>query len=134
MNIKYFINKEINIDIIIDLFYRSEYLPINDMTDKGRLLKMFTNANLIISAWENDQLIGIARSLCDYSYCCYLSDICVDKNYRERNIGKELIFMTKKEAGDECKLILHSSKDSIDFYKAIGMTNITEAFIIQRKY
>lgn len=119
---------------IIELLYKSGYLPIEDMSDTASLKKMFENANLVISAWCDDRLVGIARSICDYSYCCYLSDICVDKDFRKKDIGKGLIRITKEEAGDPCKLILHSSDMAMGFYESIGMERIDKAFIIQRKY
>ncbi|MGJ1204417.1 GNAT family N-acetyltransferase [Sphingobacterium lactis] len=133
-DIIYKLNIEIEIEKIIALLFNSDYLPIENMNDKIRLQKMFTNANLIVSAWDSTKLVGIARSLCDFSYCCYLSDLCVDLQYRNLNIGKKLIELTKESAGDECKLILHSNANSFKFYEKIGMKNISEAFIIQRNY
>ncbi|REC42874.1 GNAT family N-acetyltransferase [Chryseobacterium pennipullorum] len=133
-NISYKINKRIEIDVIAELLFNSDYLPFENMADRNRLQKMFEDADLIVSAWEDDTLVGIARSLCDFSYCCYLSDICVHKNYRNQNIGKKLIEITKETAGKECKLILHSNGDAITFYQKIGMKRISEAFIIQREY
>ena len=131
--IEYKINDLIAIEEIIDLLYQSNYLPIDNMSDKSRISKMFSAANLIVSAWYNDKLIGIARSLCDFSYCCYLSDICVHSEYRNLHVGYDLIMLTKEQAGKECKLILHSSASAIGFYEKIGMKRINDAFIIQRE-
>jgi len=132
-NITFKINEKIEIKTIKDLLFNADYLPIFDMNDDHRLQKMFAHANLIVSAWSHDRLIGIARSLCDFTYCCYLSDICVDKEFRNLNIGKKLIEITKEKAGKECKLILHSSQEALNFYNKIGMKRISEAFIIQRE-
>ncbi|WP_426478536.1 GNAT family N-acetyltransferase [Chryseobacterium sp. CBSDS_008] len=133
-DIIYKINTGIEMDTIIKLLYDSDYLPLIDMTDRKRLHKMFENADIIVSAWDENKLVGIARSLCDFSYCCYLSDICVHKSYRNHAIGKKLIEITKETAGKECKLILHSNSDAAGFYQKIGMQNIAEAFILQREY
>lgn len=132
-NITYRINEEIEIDQIINLLYHADYLPIDTMKNKIRLQKMFNNANLITSAWKGAKLVGITRSLCDFSYCCYLSDICVDVQYRNLNIGKKLIELTKKKAGPECKLILHSNISALKFYDKIGIKRISEAFIHNTK-
>ncbi|AZB16979.1 GNAT family N-acetyltransferase [Chryseobacterium indologenes] len=133
-NIIFKINEKIEIKTIKDLFFMSDYLPISNMNDDLRLQKMFDNANLVVSAWSENKLVGIARSLCDFSYCCYLSDICVNKEFRHLNIGKRLIEITREHAGKECKIILHSSEDALNFYDKIGMKRISEAFIIQRDY
>ena len=134
IQITYRINELLETEQIIETFYNSGYLPISDMTNISRIEKMFKNANLVISAWHDDKLVGIARSLCDFAYACYLSDICVHKDYRGLGIGKELINITKKQAGEECKLILHSSAEAKVFYEKIGLKNIADAFIISRDY
>lgn len=91
--------------------YRSDVLPeINQIIqlyrsaglnrpvqDNQRIKKMFENSNLIISAWHDDTLVGVARSLTDFCYCCYLSDLAVRKEYQHRGIGTKLIRMTKEK-------------------------------------
>lgn len=121
-----------DVEQLIDLFNCSDYFPIKDKTNLGRITKMFKNSNIVITAWDNRKLIGLSRGLSDFSYCCYLSDLCVRKEYKKNGIGRELVMLTKRIAGDECKLILQSSPNAINFYKNIGMENIDSAFIIQR--
>jgi GNAT superfamily N-acetyltransferase len=121
------------IDQLLDLFSYSDYFPIKDKTDLARMEKMFRNANIVVTAWENGTLIGLSRAICDFSYCCYLSDLCVRDNYKRNGVGKALVKITKDLAGDECKLILQSSPNAIEFYKGIGMEQISSAFIINRK-
>ncbi|MBU3049925.1 hypothetical protein KNV96_17420, partial [Chryseobacterium indologenes] len=64
INIIFKINEKIEIKTIKDLFFMSYYLPISNMNDDLRLQKMFDNANLVVSAWSENKLVGIARSLC----------------------------------------------------------------------
>lgn len=122
-----------DIEEIIDLYNFSDYFPISDKEDTERIQKMHNNADIVVTAWDNEQLVGLARSLSDFCYCCYLSDLCVRNEYKGKSIGKELVKITKKIAGDECKLILHSSPNAMDFYSHIGMKQIDSAFIIQRE-
>jgi N-acetylglutamate synthase-like GNAT family acetyltransferase len=133
LNITYKTDTIPDVNQLIDLFNCSDYFPIKDKTDLGRIEKMFKNSNIVITAWENSTLIGLSRALSDFSYCCYLSDLCVRDEYKKNGIGKELVKLTKQIAGDECKLILQSSPNATNFYKNIGMENIDSAFIIQRK-
>ena len=133
INITYEIGKIPAINKLIDLFNCSDYFPIKDKSDLGRIEKMFKNSDIIITAWENKKLIGLSRALSDFSYCCYLSDLCVRDEYKRNGIGRELVTLTKQTAGDECKLILQSSSNAINFYKNIGMENIDSAFIFQRR-
>jgi predicted N-acetyltransferase YhbS len=119
---------------ILDLYNHSGYFPIQDKTDTGRIEKMHANANVVVTAWDGDTLVGLARSLCDFCYCCYLSDLCVREEYKAQGIGQELVRLTKHMAGEECKLILHSSPDAMAFYSKIGMQQIAAAFILPRTH
>ena len=81
-----------NLDLIPDLekiieLYNSSGIN-RPITNKERIRKMYANANLIITAWDTDILIGIARSLTDFCYCCYLSDLAIRQEYKNRGIGK----------------------------------------------
>lgn len=132
MDITYQINIIPDIEVIIDLFDHAGYHPTGNDGDIERLRKMHVNANLLITAWDNELLVGISRSLTDFCYCCYLSDLAVRDDYKGKGIGKKLVSLTKEQAGEQCKLILHSSNESVDFYTNIGMEQISNAFIIRR--
>ena len=58
--------------------------------DLSRIARMFANANLVVSAWSGEQLVGVCRALTDFSYCCYLSDLAVDRAFQHQGIGHEL--------------------------------------------
>ena len=94
-----------------------ERRPVNDA---DRVASMIKNANLIITARDSGKLVGIARSVSDYSYCTYLSDLAVDKDYQRKGIGRELIRLTKEYA-PLAKLILLSAPAAINYYPRIGM-------------
>jgi len=66
---------------------------------------MCQNANLIVTARKDGKLVGVARSLTDFIYCTYLSDLAVDKSLQKRGIGTRLIKETKLHS-PQAKLIL----------------------------
>lgn len=94
---------------------------------------MYTHANLVVSAWENDQLIGVARSLTDFCYCCYLSDLAVHKTYQNQGIGRELIELTRREIGPESMLLLIAAPSAVDYYPKLKMDKVAHGFIYPRK-
>jgi len=100
--------------------------------DLPRIARMFAGADLVISAWDTGRLIGVCRSLTDYSYCCYLSDLAVDAAYQRRGVGKRLIDMVRDVLGDEVSLVLLSAAGAMDYYPRIGMTRADHAFIVKR--
>lgn len=88
--------------------------------ENDRLAKMLEFGNLIITARDNGKLVGVSRSLTDFVYCTYLSDLAVDNDYQRQGIGKELIRRTKMEA-PKAKLILLAAPKAIPYYPKIGM-------------
>ena len=94
---------------------------------------MFSAPGLIISAWDGQRLIGLSRSLTDYSYCCYVSDLAVDKAYQGRGIGRELLRRTQELVGDEVTVILLSAPGAMSYYPAVGFQQADNAFIVKRK-
>lgn len=103
------------------------------VTDKDRISKMYANSNLIITAWDKELLIGIARSLTDFCYCCYLSDLAVRKEYQHAGIGKELIALTRKEIGAQSMLLLLSAPSAMGYYPKVGMEKVDNGFMIRRR-
>jgi len=101
-------------------------------SDSERITKMYNNSNLIITAWLNNELIGITRSITDFCYACYLSDLAVKFEYQKQGIGKQLIELTKEEIGKETALILLSAPIAMEYYPKIGFEKIDNGFIIHR--
>ena len=62
-----------------------ERRPVEDRT---RLEKMLRGANLIVTARLGGRLVGVARSITDWSYCLYLSDLAVSKVAQGQGIGR----------------------------------------------
>lgn len=102
-------------------------------TDLARIARMFAGANLIISAWHDGKLVGVSRSLTDFSYCCYLSDLAVDKAFQTHGIGSELIQRTRTVVGEKVSLILLSAPDAMSYYPKVGFEAAQNAFVIRRK-
>ena len=129
--IKYLKNVDLNLEDIILVFEKSSInRPIGN---RNRIKSMFDNSNLIISAWDQDKLVGLCRALTDFSYCCYLSDLAVDMDYQRQGIGKTMIDLVKKEISDEVALILLSAPSSMSFYPKVGFGKFENGFIINRE-
>lgn len=131
MVITYKVNSRIEPHQLAELFKSSGIKrPIDDL---NRLKKMLDNANLIITAWDGDKLVGIARALTDFSYCCYLSDLAVDREYQKQGIGQELVTEVLRQIGDESMILLMAAPETMEYYPKIGFTKIENAFLIPRK-
>jgi len=115
---------------IIDLYKSS---GINrPIADKERIAKMYANSNLIVTAWDVSKLVGISRSLTDFCYSCYLSDLAVRKEYQRHGIGKKLIALTKEKIGEHTMLLLLAAPAAMDYYPKVGFEPVENGFIIKR--
>jgi len=115
---------------IIDLYKSS---GINrPIADKERIAKMYANSNLIVTAWDISKLVGISRSLTDFCYSCYLSDLAVRKEYQRHGIGKKLIALTKEKIGEHTMLLLLAAPAAMDYYPKVGFEPVENGFIIKR--
>ena len=119
-----------NIQHIIEVYESS---GINRPTfNKARMQQMYDHSNLITTAWDGDKLVGIARSLTDFCYCCYLADLAVRQEYKMKGIGKKLIELTRKTIGEQTTLLLLSAPTAMDYYPKVGFQGVSNGFIINR--
>ena len=98
--------------------------------NRERIIKMCNHANLIITARHNGKLVGIARSLTDFAFCTYLSDLAVSEAYQKKGIGKELIRRVR-EAVPEANLILLAAPKAVNYYPKIGMLRHEAAYFLR---
>ena len=116
-----------------DIIEVYESAGINRPTaDSERIRKMYDNSNLVVTAWNNAKLVGISRSLTDFSYCCYMSDLAVRREYQNQGIGKRLIELTKEKIGEQCMLLLLSAPNAMEYYPKVGFQKVENGFIIKR--
>ncbi len=134
MTITYAIEDGIGADEFVDVLQRSglaERRPV----DKADVIRgLVENADLVVTARDGDRrLIGVARSLTDFAYCCYLSDLAVDRDFQRRGIGSELIRRTKDAAGgDKISLVLLSAPGGMDYYPKAGLEKFDNCFGLRR--
>ena len=117
-----------------DLLEKSGLALRRPAKDLGRLQRMLDNADLIVTARlvETGQLVGIARSLTDWSFATYLADLAVDAAFKGRGIGERLIEETRNLIGEESMLLLLSAPGAVSFYQKIGMPASDRAFLYPR--
>ena len=132
MSITYKDDAVLSVAEVIDLYTRStlgERRPISRLDIFEKMLK---NSNLIITAWHQNNLIGIARSLTDFSYVAYLSDLAVDLSYQHQGIGRQLIKETQARVWPECKIVLLSAPKANDYYPKLGFEHNPRAWVLSR--
>jgi predicted N-acetyltransferase YhbS len=132
-SVTYRSNIKITVDDFIDVLKRSTLAERRPVEDQTRIQKMLDHANVIVTAWHGDQLVGVSRAVTDFSFCCYLSDLAVDERFQQQGIGKELVQLTHQAAGFETQLILLAAPKATNYYPKIGMKQFAHCFTIDRK-
>ncbi len=118
--IEYRDNEPISVDQAIDLYRRStlgERRPV----DRPDIFEgMLKNANLTVTAWKGSRLVGIARTLTDFSYVAYLADLAVDLEFQKQGIGRRLIEETRRRLQPECMIVLLAAPKANEYYARLG--------------
>lgn len=127
--IKYQIEKNLSIEEFTGVLISSTLGERRPVSEPDRMAKMLEHGNLIITARHLGRLVGVARSLTDFFYCTYLSDLAVDEKYQKQGIGKELIRQTKL-ASPQAKLILLSAPKAVHYYPKIGMEQWEQCYVL----
>ncbi len=130
--IHYSADMPINPTTFIDLLRRSTLAERRPVDDAETIAGMLANADLTVTAWDGELLVGVARSVTDFNYCCYLSDLAVDEAYQRQGIGVELIAHTQAQLGPRCNLILLAAPAAADYYGHIGFNHHPRCWILPR--
>jgi N-acetylglutamate synthase-like GNAT family acetyltransferase len=130
MNLQYSHDRKITPAQFIDVLQRSTLAERRPVHDAGRISEMLAHANLICTAWAGDILVGVSRSLTDFSFCCYLSDLAVDVSCQKQGIGRELIRLTQSRLHPQCKIILLAAPKAEGYYPKIGFNHFQSAWVL----
>ena len=128
--ISYRTGNDIDLDEMIELYVDSTLGERRPVGERERMGRMLEEADLVITAWDDSLMVGISRSVTDWVYCTYLSDLAVRADYQVKGIGKELVRRTRA-ATPEAMVILLAAPKAVDYYPKIGMTRHESAWILR---
>lgn len=103
--------------------------PVDDLP---RMAAMLEHANLLVTAWDGDRLVGVARALTDFSFCCYLSDLAVSRTCQKGGIGRQLIERVRAAIGEKSMLLLLAAPEAMAYYPKVGFDPVENGWIIRR--
>lgn len=130
--IEYRINAPLEVDTAIALYRRSTLGERRPVDRPDVFADMLKHANLTVTAWHGERLVGIARSLTDFSYVAYLADLAVDVDYQKQGIGKQLIEETRRRLGTTCMLTLLAAPKANDYYPKLGFEHNPRAWMLKK--
>jgi predicted N-acetyltransferase YhbS len=127
--VSYRLGNALDLDSVIELYRASTLGERRPVDDRERMRAMLAGANLVVSAWDGSLMVGIARSVSDFAYCTYLSDLAVRLSHQRHGIGRELIRRTQA-AGGPAQIILLAAPQAVDYYPRIGFTHHPQAWLL----
>jgi GNAT superfamily N-acetyltransferase len=130
LNLRYETSQPVSSGEFVDLLRRSTLAERRPVHDPKCIQAMLRHANLLCTAWDDETLVGIARALTDFEYCCYLSDLAVDVKYQKAGIGKRLIELTRSKLGGNAKIILLAAPKAETYYPKLGFAAHPSAWIL----
>lgn len=129
--IEYRVGNHLDLAEVIELYRASTLGERRPVDDHDRMGRMIANANLVITAWDGELLVGISRSLTDFSYVTYLSDLAVRQSHQRQGIGRELIRRTREASGPWAAIVLLAAPKAVDYYPHVGFTHHPQAWILR---
>lgn len=130
MTIKYTAEKNISADQFVTLLKETSLGSRRPLDDAACIQGMLDKASLLVTAWQKDRLVGVARSVTDFHYCCYLSDLAVSENIQVSGVGRGLIRNTFAALHNGCSIMLIAAPQAVDYYPKIGFTRHNSAWVM----
>lgn len=131
----------------MELVYRYDVMPATEQVielygnaglprpihDQERIGLMYKSSNLVVTAWDNDKLVGVARCITDWAWSTYLADLAIRSDYQKQGIGKKLVDLVQEKVGEQTMILLLSVPTAMEYYPKIGFTKEDRGFMIPRK-
>ena len=103
------------------------------LADRARMAKLFSGANLTLSARIDGKLVGLARCLTDSAFVCYIADLLVAGDLQHLGIGRLLLQAVAEHSGPQVQQLLLSAPSAMGYYPKVGFQSISNAFAVQRQ-
>ena len=129
--IQYRTGNDLELEQVIELYKASTLGERRPVDDRERFAAMLRNANLVITAWDAGLLVGISRSITDFSFFTYLADLAVRVSHQKKGIGKELIRLTQLHGGSLTSILLLAAPAAEPYYPRIGFSPAPQAWMLK---
>jgi GNAT superfamily N-acetyltransferase len=129
--IEYRFGNELDLDQVIELYRDSTLGERRPIDDREIAAAMLRHANLVVTAWEGERLVGLSRTLTDFLYVGYLSDLAIALSHQRLGIGTQLIAKTRERMGPRSMLVLLAAPKAVDYYPRVGFKRHDSAWLLR---
>jgi N-acetylglutamate synthase-like GNAT family acetyltransferase len=121
---RYCNSKNINISEVKEFYCNYATWKVTNKYDDWK--KIIEKSSCIITCWDNNNLIGMARALSDEVRWATIIDVLVHPNYREKSIGRNIIKQLLDMDEMQVRTVYLATPDKEEFYKKLGFNTANE--------
>jgi GNAT superfamily N-acetyltransferase len=99
--------------------------------DPERIRRMFEDANVVISAYDGDHLVGLLRGWTDFVWDGYVCDLAVHPAFQKAGVGRQLLDLAVG-LGEGIQWVLQAAPLARDYYAHVGWEKIENAWKMNR--
>ena len=103
------------LDQALHIYNRTEMKRSN----RDQVHQAFSNSQVVVSAWQNNELIGVGRAISDFKMYSAIFDVVVDPDFQKRGVGKAIMTNLIEPLAGTC-IYLTSTFGNEDFYRSLG--------------
>jgi len=129
--VEYRYGNDLDLDQVTELYRESTLGERRPIDDPEIVRSMIAHANLVVTAWDGELLVGIARTLTDFAYVGYLSDLAVRRFHQRQGIGIVLMEKTRERMGPRSMLVLLAAPKAVDYYPRVGFKRHDSAWLLR---
>lgn len=109
---------------------------VRPIDDEARLRAMLSAADLVLTARlerPGGPLVGVARCVTDFAWCCYLSELAVSAPAQGLGVGRGLLDEVRRRLGPGVSVLLASLPQAVSFYERAGLARVPDVFWYRRE-
>ncbi len=97
-----------------------------------RLYKALMNSSTVISAWDDDKLVGLIRVLDDSELVAYMHYVLVHPDYQGQGIARNMVELVKEKYKDYLYIeVMPEERKNAAFYEKHGFQVMQDGVAMQ---
>jgi len=117
MGIRISVARDLKIEEVIALYKANKWSAADKPTE---LYNALLNSHSLITAWDENKLIGLGNAISDGHLVVYYPHLLVLPDYQGKGIGKMIFDKMQEKYGDFHMQMLTADGKSIEFYQKAG--------------
>jgi len=125
ISIKLKIGTDLPLEQLVDLYNAVGWQAYTNNEQRPKLQPAIVNSTYVVTAWDANKLVGLARCLSDDVAICYLQDILVRPEYQRQGLGRKLMQNCLKRFDHVRMQVLLTDDEERQkkFYESLGYKN-----------